>query len=88
MIEGDKDTPVMQAAIERAGRRAGVMHFHRQALMQRLVDTKVAALPELVSTDGLHMTEFAHFCTGRLLARQIARASAPEPKDPVLQTRR
>ncbi|MCA0407228.1 MAG: hypothetical protein LCH39_13885, partial [Proteobacteria bacterium] len=63
------------AAIEKAGQRSGVMHFHRLALMKRLVETKTAEMPDLISSDGLHMTELAHFCTGSLLARQIARAS-------------
>lgn len=75
MIEKDRDSPVMQAAIEKAAQRSGVMHFHRLALMKRLVETKTAEMPELVGADGLHMTELAHYCTGRLLARQIARAS-------------
>jgi acyl-CoA thioesterase I len=52
-----------------------VLHFHRQALMNRLVETHTAEMPELVAKDGLHMTALAHFCTGQLLARQIARAS-------------
>lgn len=88
MIEGDRDTPVMQDAIARAGQRAGVMHFHRQALMKRLVETKVAALPDLISQDGLHMTQLAHFCTGQLLARQIARAGMPARTQLTLQDNR
>lgn len=75
MVDRDKDTPVMQAAITEAGKRPGVVHFHRQALMRRLIDSRDAEMKELVQPDGLHMTEFAHFCTGSLLARQIARAS-------------
>jgi acyl-CoA thioesterase I len=74
MVDNDKDTPVMQAAISEAGRRSGVLHFHRKALMNRLVETQTVAMPELLSKDGLHMTTLAHFCTGKLLARQIARA--------------
>lgn len=75
MMDKDKDTPVMQAAIEQAGTRAGVMHFHRQALMKRLVETRAAEMPDLVGQDGVHMTALGHFCTGKLLARHIARAS-------------
>lgn len=74
MVDRDKDTPVMQAAITEAGRKQGVMHFHRQAIMKRLVEINEAAPSELVQKDGLHMTQFAHFCTGTLLANQIARA--------------
>jgi acyl-CoA thioesterase-1 len=75
MMDKDKDTPVMQAAIEQAGTRTGVLHFHRQALMKRLIETHTVEMPELVGQDGLHMTALGHFCTGQLLARQIARAS-------------
>jgi acyl-CoA thioesterase I len=75
MMDRDKDTPVMQAAIEKAGTRTGVLHFHRQALMNRLVETHTVEMPDLVAKDGLHMTALGHFCTGQLLARQIARAS-------------
>ncbi|MCA0406077.1 MAG: SGNH/GDSL hydrolase family protein, partial [Proteobacteria bacterium] len=53
MIEKDRDAPVMQAAIEKAGQRSGVMHFHRLALMKRLVETKTAEMPDLISSDGL-----------------------------------
>lgn len=74
MIDSDKDTPTMQAAITEAGRKSEVLHFHRKALMNRLVETQAAAMPELVAKDGLHMTTLAHYCTGQLLAKQIARA--------------
>lgn len=74
-FDRDKDTEVMQAAIERASERNGVMHFHRQALMRRLIDLKAAEMPDLVLKDGIHMSALAHQCTGQLLARQIARAS-------------
>lgn len=74
-FDRDADTPAMQAAIERASERNGVMHFHRRALMRRLIDLKAAEMPELVLKDGIHMSALAHQCTGQLLARQIARAS-------------
>ncbi len=74
-VDRDKDTPVMQAAIEEAGKRQGVMHFHRHAFMNRLVETREVAMPDLVQGDGLHMTQLGHFCTGQLLAGQIAKAS-------------
>ncbi len=74
VVDSRSATPAMQAAIERAGRGAGVLHFHRQALMRRMVEVKAADMPELVGKDGLHMTVLAHFCTGQLLARQIAKA--------------
>lgn len=73
LVDRDRDTPVMQAAIEEAATKQGVMHFHRQAFMNRLVETREAALPELVQNDGLHMTQLGHFCTGQLLASQIAK---------------
>ncbi|MCA1951759.1 MAG: SGNH/GDSL hydrolase family protein [Hyphomicrobiales bacterium] len=74
VFERDRDTPVMQEAIREAGKREGVMHFHRQAIMKRLVDLREATEQDLVQQDGLHMTTLGHFCTGALLARQIARA--------------
>jgi len=75
MVDRDKDTPVMQDAIEDAGQRQGVLHFHRQAFMKRMVEMREAAPTDLVQQDGLHMTQLGHFCTGRLLANQIARSS-------------
>lgn len=75
MVDRDKDTPRMQAAITEAGRKPGVLHFHRQAIMKRLIETKEARQDELVQPDGLHMTSLAHFCTGKLLASQIAGSS-------------
>lgn len=75
VFDRDRDTPTMQAAIAEAGRREGVMHFHRQAIMRRLIDAREATATELVQGDGLHMTQLAHFCTGALLAGQIAEAS-------------
>ena len=75
MVDRDKDTPVMQEAIEDAGKRQGVIHFHRKAFMQRMVEMREAAPTDLVQADGLHMTQLGHFCTGQLLANQIARSS-------------
>lgn len=74
-IDRDKDTPVMQAAIADAAASEGVMHFHRYDMMRSLVERSQVPMTELVERDGLHMTALAHFCTGTLLARQIARAS-------------
>lgn len=75
LVDHDKDTPAMQAAIEDAGRKPDVVHFHRQAFMKRMIETREATPTELVQPDGLHMTQLAHFCTGQLLANQIARGS-------------
>jgi lysophospholipase L1-like esterase len=75
VVDRDRDTPAMQRAIEEAGKREGVMHFHRQAIMKRLIETREVAERDLVASDGLHMTQLAHYCTGSLLAGQIARAS-------------
>lgn len=75
MVDRDRDTPVMQDAIGDAGKRQGVIHFHRQAFMKRMVELREAAPADLVQPDGLHMTQLGHFCTGRLLANQIARSS-------------
>lgn len=75
MVDRDRDTPAMQDAIEDAGKKQGVIHFHRQAFMKRMIDTREAVPTELVQPDGLHMTQLGHFCTGQLLATQIAQAS-------------
>ena len=75
MVDRDKDTPAMQSAIEEAAQRQGVIHFHRQAFMKRMIETREAVATELVQPDGLHMTQLGHFCTGQLLATQIAQAS-------------
>jgi lysophospholipase L1-like esterase len=72
MVDRDKDTPVMQAAIEDAARSEGVLHFKRYDVMRNLVATNEATLDDLVTGDGLHMTVLGHFCTGSLLAKQIA----------------
>ncbi len=72
LVDRDRDTPTMQAAITEAGKKQGVMHFHRQAIMRRMIDSREAKPDELVQADGLHMTRLAHFCTGKLLADQIA----------------
>lgn len=79
LVDRDRDTPAMQAAITEAGKRSGVMHFHRQAIMRRLIETREAREDELVQKDGLHMTRLAHYCTGKLLAEQIAGASLAKP---------
>ncbi len=75
MVDSDKDTPVMQAAIAEAARAEGVLHFHRYEIMKNLVSTQAAAMDDLVMGDGLHMTAFGHLCTGTLLAQQIAKSS-------------
>jgi lysophospholipase L1-like esterase len=75
MVDSDKDTPVMQAAIAEAARAEGVLHFHRYEIMKNLVSTQTAAMDDLVMGDGLHMTAFGHLCTGTLLAQQIAKSS-------------
>jgi len=75
MVDRDQDTPAMQGAIEDAGQRQGILHFHRQAFMKRMVEVREAVPTDLVQPDGLHMTQLGHFCTGRLLANQIARSS-------------
>lgn len=74
MVDRDKDTPVMQAAIEEAAKRPGVMQFHRLGFMRRMIETRTAGMDELVLSDGLHMSQLGHYCTGKLLARQIARS--------------
>lgn len=73
LVDRAKDTPAMQEAIVEAAKTPGVMHFHRRAFMKRLVEMKEAVAEELIQKDGLHMTRLGHFCTGALLARQIAR---------------
>lgn len=75
MVDRDRDTPVMQAAIEKEGTRPGVLHFHRQALMRRMIETGDSTMDDLVLKDGLHMSQLGHLCTGQLLARQIAHSS-------------
>jgi acyl-CoA thioesterase I len=75
MVDRDRDTPVMQAAIAEAARAEGVLHFHRYEIMKNLVSTQAAAMDDLVMGDGLHMTAFGHLCTGTLLAQQIAKSS-------------
>ncbi|MCA3669592.1 MAG: SGNH/GDSL hydrolase family protein [Methylobacterium sp.] len=75
MVDRDKDTPVMQAAIAEAARAEGVLHFHRYEIMKNLVSTQAAGMDDLVMSDGLHMTAFGHLCTGTLLAQQIAKSS-------------
>lgn len=75
MVDRDRDTPVMQAAIEKEGARAGVLHFHRQALMRRMIETGDSTMDDLVLKDGLHMSKLGHLCTGQLLAQQIAKSS-------------
>lgn len=75
MVDGDRDTPRMQAAIAEAARAEGVMQFNRYEIMKSLLATHEAELAELVRADGLHMTSLGHFCTGSLLAKQIAGAS-------------
>lgn len=75
MVDRDKDTPVMQAAIEKEGARPGVLHFHRQALMRRMIETGDSTMDDLVLKDGLHMSQLGHLCTGQLLAQQIAKSS-------------
>jgi len=75
LVDGDSDTPRMQAAIAEAARAEGVMQFNRYEIMKSLVATRAAELSELVHADGLHMTPLAHLCTGSLLAKQIAGAS-------------
>ncbi|MBN8534352.1 MAG: SGNH/GDSL hydrolase family protein [Rhizobiales bacterium] len=72
MVDGDKDTPTMQAAIAEAAKSEGVLHFHRYEVMKNLLSTQEAKLDELVTGDGLHMTVLGHYCTGALLAKQIA----------------
>lgn len=79
LVDRDRDMPVMQAAITEAGKKQGVMHFHRQAIMKRLIETDEAKPGDLVQADGLHMTQLAHFCTGKLLAEQIAESSVSKP---------
>ncbi len=74
MVDRDKDTPVMQAAIEEAAKRPGVMQFHRLAFMRRMIETREAEMGDLVLGDGLHMSKLGHYCTGKLLAQQIARS--------------
>lgn len=73
--DGDRDTPRMQAAIAEAARAEGVLHFNRYEVMRALVSTREAELGELLLADGLHMTPLGHFCTGALLAKQIAKGS-------------
>lgn len=75
MVDSDKDTPAMQQAIAEAAEAEDVMHFQRYGVMKSLIASKEASLPELVQGDGLHMTKLGHFCTGSLLAKQIAGAS-------------
>ncbi|MGL5448106.1 MAG: SGNH/GDSL hydrolase family protein [Rhabdaerophilum sp.] len=72
MVDGDKDTPAMQAAIAEAAKSEGVLHFHRYDVMRNLLATAEAKMEDLVTGDGLHMTVFGHYCTGALLAKQIA----------------
>jgi acyl-CoA thioesterase I len=74
LVDRDKDTPIMQDAIEKEGQRSGVMHFHRRALMRRMIEEGGVSMNDLVLKDGLHMSRLGHLCTGRMLARQIARA--------------
>lgn len=75
LVERDRDTPAMQTAIVEAAKAEGVLHFHRFEEMKALLSSKVALMSDLVQGDQLHMTSLAHFCTGKLLAQQIARAS-------------
>ncbi len=75
MVDRDKDTPVMQAAIEKEGARPGILHFHRQALMRRMIESGETTMDDLVLKDGLHMSRLGHLCTGQLLAQQIAKSS-------------
>jgi acyl-CoA thioesterase I len=75
LVDGDRDTPRMQAAIAEAARAEGVMQFNRYDIMKSLVVSREVDLSELVQADGLHMTPLAHLCTGTLLAKQIAGAS-------------
>jgi acyl-CoA thioesterase I len=80
MVENAKDTPVMQAAIEAEAAADGVMVFGRYKLLHTLLDTGTAREAELIQADGLHMTKFAHLCTGTLLAQTISQASMlPKP---------
>lgn len=72
MVERDRDTPVMQAAIAEAAKDQQVLHFKRYDVMKSLMASREADMSELVTGDGLHMTAFGHLCTGSLLARQIA----------------
>jgi lysophospholipase L1-like esterase len=72
MVDGDRDTPTMQAAIAEAAKSEGVLHFHRYEVMRNLLSTAEARMEDLVTGDGLHMTVFGHYCTGALLAKQIA----------------
>lgn len=72
MVDGDRDTPVMQAAIAEAAKDEQVLHFKRYEVMKNLVASREVQLADLVMGDGLHMTTLGHLCTGALLARQIA----------------
>lgn len=72
MVDRDKDTPTMQAAIAEAAKSEGVLHFHRYEVMRNLLSTAEASMEDLVTGDGLHMTKLGHYCTGALLAKQIA----------------
>jgi acyl-CoA thioesterase I len=75
LVERDRDTPVMQDAIIQAAQAEGVLHFNRFGEMKALIASQSAAMADLVQPDQLHMTRLGHFCTGKLLAQQIARAS-------------
>ena len=75
MVDNDRDAPAMQAAIAEAAKAEGVLHFRRYDMMQSMMEDRNEMREDLVHPDGLHMTPLAHFCTGSLLAKQIASGS-------------
>jgi len=69
----------MQARIARVAAEEGVGLFRRFALMRQWVETRQAAMSDLVGGDGLHQNDFGYDCVARALAASIQDAAGLRP---------
>ncbi|NUB06759.1 SGNH/GDSL hydrolase family protein [Azospirillum sp. Vi22] len=61
----------MEARIARVAAEEGVGLFHRYAVMRQWVETRQAAMHDLVGPDGIHQNDFGYDCVARTLAASL-----------------
>ena len=61
----------MEARIARVAAEEGVGLFHRYAVMRQWVETRQAAMSDLIGPDGIHQNDFGYDCVARVLAASL-----------------
>jgi lysophospholipase L1-like esterase len=67
----------VQSVLKAAAERHGAMLWSRFALMQGILEARLAEDTDLIKPDRLHMTVPMHVCTGEVLAEAIAAHLVP-----------